>query len=195
MIGKLAMYFEYPFVRYAVIVGVLISLCSALLGVTLVLKRFSYIGDGTTSMANTFVVAMLAGGLLLLVRYNGGITYIIKETERWIKNKKTCEVGICFLVGIINLFTANNTVAIITAGPIAKELSEKYNVDSRRTASLLDTTSCFVQGIIPYGAQILIATSLAASVSLSSFSIIKCLLYPALIGIGLFISLLFVKNN
>ena len=156
---------------------------------------FGKMGDGTVSMANTLIVAMLAGGLLQMVRWNGGINYIIHNTEYLIKTKKHCEFGICFLVGVINLFTANNTVAIITAGPIAKELSEKYNVDSRRTASLLDTTSCFVQGIIPYGAQILIATSLAASVSLSSFSIIKCLLYPALIGIGLFISLLFVKNN
>lgn len=90
---------------------------------------FGYIGDGTTSMASTLIVAMLAGGLLLMVRYNGGISYIIKETGRWIKDNKTCEMGICFLVGIINLFTANNTVAIITSGSIAKELSEKYGVN------------------------------------------------------------------
>ena len=146
----------------------------------------SKMGDGTVSMANTLIVAMLAGGLLQMVRWN--------KTEHLIKNKKHCEFGICFLVGVINLFTANNTVAIITAGPIAKEISEKYNVDPRRTASLLDTTSCFVQGIIPYGAQILIATSLAASVSISSFSIIKCLLYPALTGLGLLISLTFAKK-
>ncbi len=156
---------------------------------------FSQMGDGTVSMANTLIVAMLAGGLLQMVRWNGGISYIINKTEHLIKNRKHCEFGICFLVGVINLFTANNTVAIITAGPIAKELSDKYKVDARRTASLLDTTSCFVQGIIPYGAQILIATSLAASVSLSSFSIIKCLLYPALTGIGLLVSLGFTKNN
>ena len=154
----------------------------------------SKMGDGTVSMANTLIVAMLAGGLLQMVRWNGGISYIINKTEHLIKNKKHCEFGICFLVGVINLFTANNTVAIITAGPIAKEISEKYNVDPRRTASLLDTTSCFVQGIIPYGAQILIATSLAASVSISSFSIIKCLLYPALTGLGLLISLTFAKK-
>ena len=155
---------------------------------------FSKMGDGTVSMANTLIVAMLAGGLLQMVRWNGGISYIINKTEHFIQNRKHCEFGVCFLVGVINLFTANNTVAIITAGPIAKEISEKYGVDPRRTASLLDTTSCFVQGIIPYGAQILIATSLAASVSLSSFSIIKCLLYPALIGLGLFVSLIFAKK-
>ncbi len=151
---------------------------------------FSFIGDGTTSMANTIIVALLAGGLLCMVRYNGGISYIINKTQYLIKNKKSCEFGITFLVGIINLFTANNTVAIITAGPIAKELSIKYGVDPKRTASLLDTTSCCVQGIIPYGAQILIATSLAASISISSFSIMKGLFYPALMGIGLLISLI-----
>ena len=151
---------------------------------------FSFIGDGTTSMANTIIVALLAGGLLCMVRYNGGISYIINKTQYLIKNKKSCEFGITFLVGIINLFTANNTVAIITAGPIAKELSIKYGVDPKRTASLLDTTSCCVQGIIPYGAQILIATSLAASISISSFSIMKGLFYPALMGMGLLISLI-----
>jgi len=155
---------------------------------------FSFIGDGTTSMANTLIVALLAGGLLCMVRYNGGISYIIKKTQYLIKDKKSCEFGITFLVGIINLFTANNTVAIITAGPIAKELSQKYNVDPKRTASLLDTTSCCVQGVIPYGAQILIATSLAASISISSFSIMKGLFYPALMGIGLLVSLIRSKD-
>lgn len=159
-----------------------------------IFSAFSYIGDGTTSMANTIVVAMLAGGLLLLVRYNGGITFIMKETERWIKSKKTCEIGICFLVGMINLFTANNTVAIITSGSIAKELSEKYNVNPIRTASLLDTTSCCVQGMIPYGAQILIAAALSASIGVSSFTILKGLFYPALMLLGLIFSISRTKN-
>lgn len=155
-----------------------------------IFDAFSYIGDGTISMATTIIVAMLAGGLLLLVRYNGGITYIINETGRWIKDKRTCEIGICFLVGIINLFTANNTVAIITSGTIARELSEKYKVNPIRTASLLDTTSCVVQGMIPYGAQILIATSLAASIGVSSFTILKGMFYPILMFFGLMFSVL-----
>jgi len=157
-------------------------------------EAFSCIGDGTTAMATTLIVAMLAGGLLMLIRYNGGITYIIKETEKWITNKKTCEIGICFLVGIINLFTANNTVAIITSGSIAKELSEKYNVNAIRCASLLDTTSCCVQGLIPYGAQILIATGLAQTINVSSFSIMKAMIYPVLMFFGLILSLSRVKN-
>lgn len=154
-----------------------------------IFTAFAYIGDGTTSMANTIIVAMLAGGLLLLVRYNGGITYIIKSTEKWIKSKKTCEVGICFLVGVINLFTANNTVAIITSGSIVKELAEKYKLKSERAASLMDTTSCCVQGMIPYGAQILIATALSASIGMTSFAILKGLFYPALMLVGLIFSI------
>lgn len=152
------------------------------------------IGDGTISMATTLIVAMLAGGLLLLVRYNGGITYIIKKTGGLIRDKRSCEVGICFLVGMIDLFTANNTVAIITSGSIAKELSSKYGVSPVRTASLLDTTSCIVQGMIPYGAQILIATSLAASVGVSSFTILKGMYYPLLMAFGLLFSVMRAKK-
>lgn len=155
---------------------------------------FGYIGDGTTSMATTLIVAMLAGGLLLLVRDNGGIIYIIKKTEKFIFNKKSCEVGLCFLVGIIDLFTANNTVAIITSGLIAKELSSKFGVSPVRTASLLDTTSCIVQGMIPYGAQILIATSLAASIGASSFTILKGMFYPILMLLGLVFSIARTKE-
>lgn len=177
---------------FGTILNVIIGLSYGMFGI---FDAFGYIGDGTISMATTLIVAMLAGGLLLLVRYNGGITYIIKETGRWIKDKRTCEIGICFLVGMINLFTANNTVAIITSGSIAKELSEKYGVDSVRTASLLDTTSCVVQGIIPYGAQILIATSLAASIGVSSFVILKGMFYPVLMSFGLIVSVLRTKGK
>lgn len=155
---------------------------------------FSCIGDGTISMATTLIVALLAGGLLMLVRYNGGIAYIIRETSHWIKNKKTCEIGICFLVGVINLFTANNTVAIISSGEIAKEMSLKYGVCPKRTASLLDTISCCVQGMIPYGAQILIATSLASSIGVSSFTILKGLFYPVLMLFGVIFSIIFSKE-
>lgn len=162
-------------------------------GIFDIFGAFTCIGDGTVSMANTLIVAMLAGGLLKMVRYNGGIGFIIKETQQWITSKRLCEVGICILVGIINLFTANNTVAIITAGPIAKELAAKYGINPKRTASLLDTTSCFIQGLIPYGAQILIATSLATAISASSFTIMKGLFYPVLLGFGIITSIIFSK--
>lgn len=159
------------------------------------IDAFGLIGDGTLCMASVIIISLLAGGLLQMVRYNGGITYIINSTECLIKNKRLCEVGIAVLVGIVNIFTANNTVAIITAGPIAKEMSKKYDVDPRRTASILDTMSCCVQGALPYGAQILIAISLSAALSVTPFQIIKCLYYPMLVGIALFVSMLFTKED
>lgn len=158
-------------------------------------SAFGLIGDGTLSMASVIIISLLAGGLLQMVRYNGGITYIIKSTECFINGKRLCEFGIAILVGIINIFTANNTVAIITAGPIAKEMSKKYEVDPKRTASILDTMSCCVQGALPYGAQILIAISLSAALSVTPFQIIKALYYPMLVGIALFVSMAFTKEN
>ena len=183
-------------VMFLLLLGTILNtIIGILYGMFDIFTAFAYIGDGTTSMANTIIVAMLAGGLLLLVRYNGGITYIIKATERWIKNQKTCEIGICFLVGVINLFTANNTVAIITSGSIVRELAEKFKVKAERAASLMDTTSCCVQGMIPYGAQILIAAALSASIGMTSFSILKGLFYPALMVLGLIISIAGTKSN
>ncbi|MCR5261806.1 MAG: Na+/H+ antiporter NhaC family protein [Candidatus Gastranaerophilales bacterium] len=183
-------------VMFLLLIGIILNtIIGIYYGIFDIFGAFAYIGDGTVSMATTLIVALLAGGMLQMVRWNGGITYIINKTESLITSKRHCELGICFLVGIINLFTANNTVAIITAGPIAKELTEKYGVDPKRTASLLDTTSCCVQGMLPYGAQILVATGLATSVSISSFSIIKCLYYPVLMGIGILVSLYFTGND
>ena len=182
-------------VMFLLLLGIILNtIIGIIYGSYNIFGAFACIGDGTISMATTLIVALLAGGMLMLVRYNGGIKYIIKETEKWIKSKRTCELGICFLVGMINLFTANNTVAIISSGEIAKEMSLKYGVDPKRTASLLDTVSCCVQGMIPYGAQILIATSLAASVSISSFSIMKGLFYPVLMLIGVIISIFTTKD-
>ncbi len=177
---------------FGTLLNIIIGICY---GAFSLFDAFVCIGDGTISMATTLIVAMLAGGLLLLVRYNGGISYIINQTSKWIKDKRTCEVGICFLVGMINLFTANNTVAIITSGSIARELSKKYGVEPVRTASLLDTTSCVVQGIIPYGAQILIATSLASSLGVSSYTILKGMFYPVLMAFGIVFSVLRAKRD
>ena len=182
-------------VMFLLLLGIILNTIIGIsYGIFNIYGAFTCIGDGTIAMATTLTVALLAGGLLMLVRYNGGITYIIKETERWIKSKRTCEMGICFLVGMINLFTANNTVAIITSGSIARELSEKNNVNPVRCASLLDTTSCVVQGLIPYGAQILIAASLASSIGVSSYSIMKCMYYPLLMLFGIIVSLFTYKD-
>ncbi len=178
-------------VLFLLLTGIIINTIIGLFyGLFDIFDAFSYIGQGTTIMSATIVVAMLAGGLLLLVRYNGGINYIINKTSNWIKDKKTCEAGICLLVGLINLFTANNTVAIITSGSIAKELAIKHKVDPIRCASLLDTTSCFVQGLLPYGAQILIALSLASSLSVSSTTIISGMFYPIFMLLGIIFSII-----
>ncbi|MCI6288840.1 MAG: Na+/H+ antiporter NhaC family protein [Lentisphaeria bacterium] len=120
-------------------------------------------GKGTIGMAETLIVAILAGGLLKVIRWNGGISYLMKKISALIHSSRGCEFGIFLLVSAINLFTANNTVAIVIAGPIAKEFGGKYGCSPKRIASVLDTASCFVQGLIPYGAQILIAMGVAKS--------------------------------
>ena len=171
---------------FGTIVNIIIGISAGLFDIFQALEN---IGTGIASTAPTLTAAMLAGGLLQLVRYNGGINYIIEKTGNFIKDRKTCETGICFLTAAVNLFTANNTVAIITSGAAARELSKKYNVPPVRTASLLDTSSCAVQGLLPYGAQILIASSLAASAGASSFSILQGMFYPVFVLFGLLFSI------
>jgi Na+/H+ antiporter NhaC len=123
-------------------------------------------GKGTLGMAETLIVAILAGGFLNLIRWNGGIEYLLVKINNFIKGKSGCEVGVFLLVSVVNLFTANNTVAIVIAGPIAKDLSDRFQCENRRIASILDTASCFIQGLIPYGAQILIAVGVAKTAGL-----------------------------
>jgi Na+/H+ antiporter NhaC len=149
-------------------------------------------GRGIQSMADTLIIAILAGGLLHMIRSNGGIAYLMTKIERFVTSKWKCELGITALVGCVNLFTANNTVAIVIAGPIAKELSQKYGCNARRIASILDAASCTVQGLIPYGAQLLIAIGILNSchISLSAFKLIGALYYPILLGFALIISIL-----
>lgn len=148
-------------------------------------------GAGTLGMAETLIVAILAGGLLSIIRHNGGISYLLTKIEKMISGKRGCELGVALLVGMVNLFTANNTVAIVISGPIAKVLSDKYHCDGRRIASILDTMSCVVQGLIPYGAQILIAIGVAknAGIELASFDLIKYLFYPMILAIVLLLSI------
>ncbi len=153
------------------------------------------LGNGAISMSETLIVALLAGGLLALVRFNGGIDFLLDSASKWVKGRKSCEAALCFLVGTINLFTANNTVAIITAGPVAREMAQRYQISPQRSACLLDTTSCVVQGMIPYGAQILIASSLTAAIGLGPMDIMMGLLYPPLMALGLLCSVLFHRPS
>ena len=149
-------------------------------------------GKGTLGMAETLIVAILAGGLLGVIRHNGGISYLLEKIRSVISGRKGCEFGVVLLVAVVNLFTANNTVAIVVAGPIARELSQKFGCDPRRIASILDTASCVVQGMIPYGAQILIAIGIAkgAGLDVPSLPLIAALFYPMFLGIALLVSIL-----
>ncbi|MBO5157102.1 MAG: Na+/H+ antiporter NhaC family protein [Prevotella sp.] len=136
---------------------------------------FASLNTGVISMGELIIVTMLAGGMLALIKENGGIDFIIHTLIKGIKSKRGAELAIVTLVGIVDMCTANNTVAILTVGGITKRVSERYGIDPRRAASLLDTASCCVQGMIPYGAQILMAAGLGA---VAPMGILAYLYYP-----------------
>ena len=131
---------------------------------------------------------LLAGGMLELIRVGGGIDYVIDRLTRRVRNKRGAELSIAALVSVANCCTANNTIAIITVGPIAKRIADRFGVDPRGRGSILDTFSCFVQGLIPYGAQLLMAAGLTA---LSPLEIMRYLYYPMLMGGFALLSILF----
>ena len=136
---------------------------------------FGSLGTGMSGMGELIIITLMAGGMLELIRFNGGVDYIIHMLTRKINGKKGAEMCIAALVSIANICTANNTIAIITVGPLANDIATQYGVDNRKSASILDTFSCVVQGFIPYGAQMLMAAKLA---SISPLSIIEYLYYP-----------------
>ena len=149
---------------------------------------FSAMNEGMMGMSELIIVTILAGGMLEIFRHNGGIDLIIKTLTRGIHGKRGGEISIAALTSLVNVCTANNTVAIITTGPIAKDIATRFRIDPRRSASILDTASCFTQGLLPYGAQVLIAASLSG---LNPIAILPHLFYPLLIGIALFLAILF----
>ena len=144
------------------------------------------IGGGIGSMGELIIVSLLAGGMLEIIRYNGGLQFIIDGLTRRIAGRRAAALSIAGLVSLVNLCTANNTIAIITVGPLAKDITERFGLDPRKVASILDTFSCLVQGIIPYGAQMLMACGLAG---VSAIAIISNLYYPFALGIVAFLSI------
>ena len=144
-------------------------------------------GDGMIGMGELIIVTMLAGGMLEMIKQQGGIEFIIERMVKHIYNKRGAELCIGGLVGFVDICTANNTVAIITVGGIAKQIGDRYGVDNKKAASILDTCSCFVQGLIPYGAQLLISAGLA---TINPVSIIPYLFYPFAIGIAALLSII-----
>ncbi len=145
-------------------------------------------GNGILGMSETILVALLAGGLLAVIRRGGGITWVVRGLTQRVRTARGAELSIAALVSLTNLCTANNTVAILSVGTLAKAIAQKFGVDPRRTASLLDTFSCCVQGLIPYGAQLLIASGLAVyagtGAHVRSTEIIPYLFYPVLLGVS-----------
>lgn len=148
---------------------------------------FASMGEGITGMGELIIITLMAGGMLELIRFNGGVDYILHHLTNHVSNKRGAELSIAALVSLANFCTANNTIAIITVGPLANNIAEQFRVDKRKSASILDTFSCVVQGLIPYGAQMLIAAELT---KLSPISIIGYLYYPIILGIVALLSIL-----
>ena len=136
-------------------------------------------GEGIMGMSELIIVTLLAGGMLALIRHNGGIDYLIRALTIRIRGKRGAKFTIALLVILADMCTANNTIALVTVGPMAREIADKYGIDRRISASLLDTFSCFTQGLLPYGAQLLMAAGLA---KITPFEIIGYLYYPIALG-------------
>ena len=147
---------------------------------------------GVMGMSELILISMLAGGIFALIRYNGGLEFMIDRIIRRVKTRAGAEWSICGLVAFANICTANNTIAILSVGDIAKRVAEQFDIDPRRSASLLDTTSCCIQGILPYGAQLLMASGLAG---ISAMSIVPWLFYPALLALTVVITVIFPSLN
>src|SRR5690625_1070413 len=184
----------------AVLVGnVIVILCIALccsmligwiLGSFTVLESIAAIQTGLEGMLELSILCLIIGGVVGIIRYNGGIAYLLQTISKRLVSQKHAELGIAFLTGIVNLCTANNTIAILVTGPVAREIAADNKVAPARVASIMDTISCFIQGSLPYGAQILTVLSLIGY-SLTPFEIIRFLYYPFLIGAASLVFILF----
>jgi Na+/H+ antiporter NhaC len=144
-------------------------------------------GEGIVGMGELIIITMMAGGMLEMIRRNGGIDFLIDRLTRHVSGKRGAELSIAALVSLVDLCTANNTVAILTVGGIAKKIGDRYGVDNRKAASILDTFSCVVQGFIPYGAQLLMAAGLA---SISPVALLPYLYYPLAVGVAALLAIM-----
>lgn len=149
---------------------------------------FSAMGNGVIGMGELIIIAMMAGGMLEIIRENGGIDFIISKITAHVNSKRGAELSIAALVSMVNICTANNTVAILTVGNISKKIGDKFGVDNRKAASILDTFSCTIQGLIPYGVQMLLAAGLSGH---SPLDIIPYLYYPMAIGLAALFAIFF----
>ncbi|MCD8235134.1 MAG: Na+/H+ antiporter NhaC family protein [Prevotellaceae bacterium] len=175
-------------VLLVLVIGVLLTgIIGILNGSYTVFGWFSSIATGMENMSELIIMTLIAAGMLAMIRHNGGIDFIISRLTKGVSGKRSAEFCISALVCLVNVCTANNTVAIIAAGPIANDIADRFGIDKRKSASLLDTASCFTQGILPYGAQMLIAAGLA---SVNPVSILAYLYYPMALGVAVVVSIL-----
>ncbi len=162
-------------------IGILLTGCIGVIGGSYdVLGWLSSMGEGIKGMSELIIITMMAGGLLEIIRVNGGIDYIIEKLTSKVESKRGAELSIAALVSLVNACTANNTVAILTVGDISKKIGDRFGLDSRKCASILDTFSCCIQGLLPYGAQVLMAAGLA---NVNPIEIIPFLYYPMTLGV------------
>ncbi|MBO5026652.1 MAG: Na+/H+ antiporter NhaC family protein [Bacteroidaceae bacterium] len=175
-------------VLLVLVIGVLLTgIIGILNGSYTVFGWFSSISDGMENMSELIIMTLIAAGMLAMIRHNGGIDFIISRLTKGVSGKRSAEFCISALVCLVNVCTANNTVAIIASGPIANDIAARFGIDKRKSASLLDTASCFTQGLLPYGAQMLIAAGLA---SVNPVSILAYLYYPMALGVAVVLSIL-----
>lgn len=171
------------------IISLIVGVATGSLGAN---EIFSVVGDGITGMYDITVISIIVACIVALVKEYGGIQFILNIIGKNIKNKKGAELGVACLSVLVDVCTANNTVAIVIAGPIAKEISNKYHIEPKRTASLLDIFSSATQGLIPYGAQLLSAATLTG---LTPFDIMPYLYYPVLMAASAILFILFRKRK
>ena len=188
LIGGLAGVNVFLVLLVGIVSGVVITLVTGAADILVLLERM---GSGASGMFETILVTVLVSAMCALIREYGGFEALLGFIRKCFRGRIGGRLGVGLLVGAMDIATANNTVAIVMAGPIAKQISREYDITPKESASLLDTFSCIFQGIIPYGAQMLIAvsTALALGATVSSFEIIPCLLYPYFLALS---SLVFI---
>jgi len=181
-------------VIWVLILGIVLTL---FIGLYFNLEFWPALGALNSGMASMFelsIICILIGGIVGLIRYYGGIDFILHHVSRKVKSARGGELGIFSLTTLVNIALANNTITILIVGPLAKTISDRNNIDPRRSASILDTTSCFVQGALPYGAQLLAAVAIANN-QVTAVGIMRYLYYPYLIGISTLLFILFRKQK
>lgn len=181
-------------VIWVLVIGVFLSLIIGLTTQSIsFFEGMEAINAGFAGMFELSVLCLIIGGVVGIIRFHGGIDYLIHHIGKRVNSHKTAELGIFCLTAAVNATIANNTITILIVGPLAKDIAEKNQVDLKRSASILDTTSCFIQGVLPYGAQVLAAIAAASSL-ISPFAILQYLYYPLLTGVATFIFVLLKKN-